>query len=288
MSSSLSHSSLSLIEVNNNKQNGLIEKEILKGKLFKAINSSIIMSKEKVELLNRNFSYDKNVIFPRIYKRYEDYYITPHEIIEKNFNEKEIKVILSNPNYFKLNQGKFKDKKLLVQTHLKDIINNEEKEKSKRKRRQLVKSRSEKKKNMFLKTINISSNKETPIINSNNTIQLSSINTTHNNTFLTSKLKKNRKVIKIASIKKLPFTERICLSERREQKTISKIEIYAKNKETIENDNKVLYNKLSIRNEIRKKLREKKEKKNAKEKVFVQSILNTLISNYKSHIHHNK
>lgn len=282
MSSSISHSSQSLIE-----KNGLIEKEILKGKLFKAINSSIIMSKDKVELLNRNYSYDKNVIFPRIYKRYEDYYITPHEIIEKNFNEKEIKVILSNPSYFKLNQGQFKDKKLLVQTHLKDIINNEEKEKSKGRRRQLIKSRSEKKRNLFLKTINISTHKETPLINSN-TIQLSSNNSTHQNTFLTSRLKKNRKVIKIASIKKLPLTERICLSERQEKKTISKFEVYAKNKETIENDNKVLYNKLSIRNEIRKKLRDKKEKKNAKEKVFVQSILNTLISNYKSHIHHNK
>lgn len=287
MSSSISHSSQFLIEVNANKKNGLIEKEILKGKLFKAINSSIIMSKDKVELLNRNYSYDKNVIFPRIYKRYEDYYITPHEIIEKNFNEKEIKVILSNPSYFKLNQGQFKDKKLLVQTHLKDIINNEEKEKSKGRRRQLVKSRSEKKRNLFLKTINISTHKETPLINSN-TIQLSSNNSTHQNTFLTSRLKKNRKVIKIASIKKLPLTERICLSERQEKKTISKFEVYAKNKETIENDNKVLYNKLSIRNEIRKKLRDKKEKKNAKEKVFVQSILNTLISNYKSKIHHNK
>ena len=283
MSSSISHSSSSLIEVNINKKNGLIEKEILKGKLFKAINSSIIMSKDKVDLLNRNYSYDKNVIYPRIYKRYEDYYITPHEIIEKNFNEKEIKVILSNPNYFKLNQGKFKDKKLLVQTHLKDIINNEEKERSKGRRRQLAKSRSEKKRNLFLKTINISTHKETPI-----SIQLSSNNSTHQNTFLTSKLKKNRKVIKMTSIKKLPLTERICLSERREQKTISKFAIYAKNKETIENDNKVLYNKLSIRNEIRKKLRDKKEKNNAKEKVFVQSILNTLISNYKSHIHHNK
>lgn len=283
MSSSISHSSSSLIEVNINKKNGLIEKEILKGKLFKAINSSIIMSKDKVDLLNRNYSYDKNVIYPRIYKRYEDYYITPHEIIEKNFNEKEIKVILSNPNYFKLNQGKFKDKKLLVQTHLKDIINNEEKERSKGRRRQLGKSRSEKKRNLFLKTINISTHKETPI-----SIQLSSNNSTHQNTFLTSKLKKNRKVIKMTSIKKLPLTERICLSERREQKTISKFAIYAKNKETIENDNKVLYNKLSIRNEIRKKLRDKKEKNNAKEKVFVQSILNTLISNYKSHIHHNK
>ena len=283
MSSSISHSSSSLIEVHINKKNGLIEKEILKGKLFKAINSSIIMSKDKVDLLNRNYSYDKNVIYPRIYKRYEDYYITPHEIIEKNFNEKEIKVILSNPNYFKLNQGKFKDKKLLVQTHLKDIINNEEKERSKGRRRQLGKSRSEKKRNLFLKTINISTHKETPI-----SIQLSSNNSTHQNTFLTSKLKKNRKVIKMTSIKKLPLTERICLSERREQKTISKFAIYAKNKETIENDNKVLYNKLSIRNEIRKKLRDKKEKNNAKEKVFVQSILNTLISNYKSHIHHNK
>ena len=281
MSSSISHSSSSLIEVNINKKNGLIEKEILKGKLFKAINSSIIMSKDKVDLLNRNYSYDKNVIYPRIYKRYEDYYITPHEIIEKNFNEKEIKVILSNPNYFKLNQ--FKDKKLLVQTHLKDIINNEEKERSKGRRRQLVKSRSEKKRNLFLKTINISTHKETPI-----SIQLSSNNSTHQNTFLTSKLKKNRKVIKMTSIKKLPLTERIWLSELREQKTISKFAIYAKNKETIENDNKVLYNKLSIRNEIRKKLRDKKEKNNAKEKVFVQSILNTLISNYKSHIHHNK
>ena len=283
MSSSISHSSSSLVEVNINKKNGLIEKEILKGKLFKAINSSIIMSKDKVDLLNRNYSYDKNVIYPRIYKRYEDYYITPHEIIEKNFNEKEIKVILSNPNYFKLNQGKFKDKKLLVQTHLKDIINNEEKERLKGRRRQLVKSRSEKKRNLFLKTINISTHKETPI-----SIQLSSNNSTHQNTFLTSKLKKNRKVIKMTSIKKLPLTERICLSERREQKTISKFAIYAKNKETIENDNKVLYNKLSIRNEIRKKLRDKKEKNNAKEKVFVQSILNTLISNYKSHIHDNK
>ena len=281
MSSSISHSSSSLIEVNINKKNGLIEKEILKGKLFKAINSSIIMSKDKVDLLNRNYSYDKNVIYPRIYKRYEDYYITPHEIIEKNFNEKEIKVILSNPNYFKLNQ--FKDKKLLVQTHLKDITNNEEKERLKGRRRQLVKSRSEKKRNLFLKTINISTHKETPI-----SIQLSSNNSTHQNTFLTSKLKKNRKVIKMTSIKKLPLTERICLSERREQKTISKFAIYAKNKETIENDNKVLYNKLSIRNEIRKKLRDKKEKNNAKEKVFVQSILNTLISNYKSHIHDNK
>ena len=287
MSSSISHSSQSLIEVNAKKKNGLIEKEILKGKLFKAINSSIIMSKDKVDLLNRNYSYDKNVIFPRIYKRYEDYYITPHEIIEKNFNEKEIKVILSNPSYFRLNQGQFKDKKLLVQTHLKDIINNEEKEKSKGRRRQLIKSRSEKKRNLFLKTINISTHKETPLTNSN-TIQLSSNNSTHQNTFLTSRLKKNRKVIKIASIKKLPLTERICLSERQEKKTISKFEVYAKNKETIENDNKVLYNKLSIRNEIRKKLRDKKEKKNAKEKVFVQSILNTLISNYKSHIHHNK
>lgn len=280
-------------QYNNHMKNAsLIEKEILKGKLYNMVNSSIIMSKEKVELLNRNFSYEsrqnKNDIFPKISHRYEDYYITPGEIIKNNFTEKEAKIILSNPNYFKLNIGKLKDKQLLGSIHLKDTLNKEEKnillKKLKKKKKLQKKSNSLQK--IYLSTTNNEKNPKKDELGCANT----------NVTFLTSKIKKNRNVLKynlnlkklsekddnIQSIYNKTHNSKFCLSERKHDKKISKFELFEKRKESIEAENRRNYRQMSLENELKQKIKEKQSKLLQKERKFVQSVLDTLISNYKS------
>ena len=278
---------------NHMKNASLIEKEILRGKLYNMVNSSIIMSKEKVELLNRNFSYEarknKNeIIFPKISHRYEDYYITPREIIQKNFTEREAKIILSNPNYFKLNIGKLKDKQLLGSIHLKDTLNQEEKNillKKLKKNKKIKKIKSN-----SLQKINLSTNNEKIPKKE----EFGNVNT--NITFLTSKIKKNRNVLKYhLNLKKLTekdnnthniynrtHSSKFCLSERKDDKKISKFELFEKRKESIEAENRRNYRQISLENEIKQKVKEKQSKLLLKEKKFVQSVLDTLISNYKS------
>ena len=148
ISSSNIHKPKRLLMLHLKSQNE-IDKELLRGRLFKKVNTSLVMSKEKVAQLKRDFSTKKESLiltktkenfqnitnnWPNLVckekssSRFEDMYITPHELISSNFSSREKKFILTHPKYFKLGQGSLRDPKLFINTNLKDIINKEEAE----------------------------------------------------------------------------------------------------------------------------------------------------------------
>ena len=281
-----------------------VEKEIIKGKLFHALNSSIVMEKEKVELLKRNYSnesrqsiFKPSTPFPNIVtnvspellksekvsSRFEDLYLSPKELLKKRFNPEELKIILSNPGYFHVNRGKLKDPKLLTSSTLKDIINKEDEE-----RRLKLKRRFQKRFQKKLKTPSIlngesiASTTLTPIKKERITRNFSdekSLNQLsfkkskqYHPTFLTAKKKKVLNVNNITAFS---------LSERKKLDTEEKLKSYTERKEQIEKEKKE-------KNLLRKILEEKKKKKKffldtkeRRETTYVQSIVSELTKNYK-------
>lgn len=143
------------------KNNELISKVILKGKLFGLINKSNIMTEEqfndiklKINLsklekykepkrkVNEQFYYAQNnpniLISSKNSDKFEDDYINAKEFINKKFTPREQKTILSFPQFFQLSSNQFL-KELLNEKHknLYEILGNEErKEKEMEKIRQ--------------------------------------------------------------------------------------------------------------------------------------------------------
>jgi hypothetical protein len=76
-----------------------------------------IVTDAKPELLNDNSIYTK---------RYEDKFITPGELIFKNFTDQEINLIKSDPIYFKLNEPPFNEVHVLKKRKLIETILDEE------------------------------------------------------------------------------------------------------------------------------------------------------------------
>lgn len=63
--------------------------------------------------------------------RYEDCFVTPDELIDKNFEKKDILTIKSDPAFFKLNRSPYKDISVLKNTTLLEQLTEEEKQKIK-------------------------------------------------------------------------------------------------------------------------------------------------------------
>lgn len=122
----------------------LFKKKLLKGKLIKLINESLIQSKvdwtqgmnqndfleirtEKID--RRNFSVNA---FPSIIGRdikysslRQDKYVTPQELLFSNFDKSEIQLISSNPLYFKIPEN-FKKIEQFKKRRLIEVLENEE------------------------------------------------------------------------------------------------------------------------------------------------------------------
>lgn len=133
-------------------------KETVKGKLLNLISKSLVADKETIEAYRKNFYLQENDIninekhlddHMREYRyrnsigiltrtnpdlltrhwyvsRFNDCYITPDELINKNFDEKELNILRSDPNYFKLNKGPFKNTLIMKFTTLTDILKEED------------------------------------------------------------------------------------------------------------------------------------------------------------------
>lgn len=81
------------------------------------VNKSILVNK-KVEKLNNHLKSSS---------RFDDYFQTPEEIIFKNFNDEEIKLLRADPNYFKLDSNDMNELLLINSGKLVDTLNEEEK-----------------------------------------------------------------------------------------------------------------------------------------------------------------
>lgn len=149
--------SVSLSNVDSNPKEQF-SKVVIKGKLLKAMNSTLILPKEKVIFLNNKYHYEtenreneKEKIHQNNYRknknlnittqrtpnliqsetnsnRYEDIYLTPKEFLNKNFDIEEQKIMFKDPKFFALTKEPFRSAKIKMNSHLKDILNQEEKD----------------------------------------------------------------------------------------------------------------------------------------------------------------
>ena len=110
------------------------EKLILRGKLLSKLHKSIVLTKKKYNLLNAKYNSESNTNRKRnnsyklysITSKYQDYYFTPKEFIEKNFSFDERKLMFKEPEYFGLNKFPFKDEIKTKGNSLSEILNKEE------------------------------------------------------------------------------------------------------------------------------------------------------------------
>jgi hypothetical protein len=123
----------------------LFKKKLLKGKLIKLINQSIIKTSEPTASLSEQSISFKSIDNKSSKKRFSvnlhpnlignenkystisnDYYVTPHELVSRNFSPNQIQLISSNPMYFKLPEN-FLEIELFKKRKLIDVLEREEK-----------------------------------------------------------------------------------------------------------------------------------------------------------------
>ena len=141
-------------EKKNKKKEGKIFKGDLKGKLFRLINHSILLSEEKYIKLKEDidnnkysaffkkkldkknkvkrpfnyFAQYKNIInSPKKTMKFEDEYISPNELFEKKLTAKENQIILSAPYHYGLNYGMLKELNIFTPKNLTEVLDKEEK-----------------------------------------------------------------------------------------------------------------------------------------------------------------
>ncbi len=66
-----------------------------------------------------------------IVNRYEDFYVTPEELLKNNFSENDLNIIKSNPDYFMLDKELFGEAEFMQQKRLAETIEEEDKTKEK-------------------------------------------------------------------------------------------------------------------------------------------------------------
>lgn len=139
-------------------------KKILKAKVMKCKKNSIILDHDHFELMVNIYIKKKiNDISERNYakrpsninkeklsfniskspqllskdkmitKIYEDYYVTPKEFLSRNFNNNEIELLKSDPEYYGINEEDFKETELFQNKTLLNILNAEEGKKLRKK-----------------------------------------------------------------------------------------------------------------------------------------------------------
>ena len=143
-------------DVNNCNRINLIKGQ-LKGKLFKLINNSVLLSDIKFLELKENIYNDKYSLFfkkklrkknkikrpfyyvaqkPNLIKspqnsmKFEDDYLSPYELFKNKFNNSERQMILSFPNFFGLYKNKMlKDLNISNPKNLTEVLNKEQNKK---------------------------------------------------------------------------------------------------------------------------------------------------------------
>ena len=154
---SYSYNNKKMITENNDNKNinriNLIKGQ-LKGKLFKLINNSVLLSDIKFLELKENIYNDKYSLFlkkklrkknkikrpfyyaaqqPNLIKspqksmKFEDDHLSPNELFKNKFNNSERQMILSFPNFFGLYKNKmFKDLNISAPKNLTEVLNKEQ------------------------------------------------------------------------------------------------------------------------------------------------------------------
>jgi hypothetical protein len=138
------------------KNNSKFVKGELRGRLFKLINNSILLSDEKIKRLKEEINNDKYELFlkekadeknkttkqpfnywaqnthlitaPKTTMRFEDEYISPIDLFEKQFNEKERQIILSAPYHYGLNHEMLEELHIFSPKNLTQVLDKEENE----------------------------------------------------------------------------------------------------------------------------------------------------------------
>jgi len=148
-----------IIENNDNNKRSRINliKGQLKGKLFKLINNSVLLSDIKFLELKKNIYNDKYSLFlkkklrkknkikrpfyyaaqqPNLIKspvnsmKFEDDHLSPYELFKNKFNNSERQMILSFPNFFGLYKNKMlKDLNISTPKNLTEVLNKEQNKK---------------------------------------------------------------------------------------------------------------------------------------------------------------
>ena len=141
-------------ERKNKKNQGKFIKGELRGKLFKLMNNSILLSDEKIMRIREEINDDKyekylqeklkeknktkqqpftcwakqiNIITPpKATMRFEDEYISPTDLFEKQLNEKERQTILSAPYHYGLNYEMLKELHIFSPKNLTQVLDKEE------------------------------------------------------------------------------------------------------------------------------------------------------------------
>ena len=154
---SFSYNNKKMITENNDKKNinriNLFKGQ-LKGKLFKLINNSVLLSDIKFLELKENIYNDKYSLFfkkklrkknkikrpfhyvaqqpnliqsPHKSMKFEDDYLSPSELFKNKFNNSERQMILSFPNFFGLYKNKIlKDLNISTPKNLTEVLNKEQ------------------------------------------------------------------------------------------------------------------------------------------------------------------
>lgn len=135
-------SPVKLLEGNNSE---LFQKKLLKGKLIKLINQSIIRTSEPSENSSEQSLSLRTRVTKNSKKKFSinfnpnligndikfttishDNYVTPHELVSRNFSPNQIQLISSNPIYFKLPED-FMEIDLFKKRKLIDVLERESK-----------------------------------------------------------------------------------------------------------------------------------------------------------------
>ncbi len=286
-----------------------ISNHLLKGRLYKTINSNIIMSKELVEEIKEHNSLQvykcpkkQTKKFPDIMTnkspelikkikspdKFEDDYFEPMEIISKKFSKSEIKTIQNHPRFFQTHENSIlKEIKEFSPKKLAEMINLEDKEKEEEEEKKLFKKKYnnlKKKRNINLPGFQSMKLNDNKYISIDDNLKENSINNKFITTFLTNKLHKKRKVIlnqnDNLNIKTLNYLDKLSKTEKKMNMTETNFNKKMKIFEEKRNDLRTIYFKKFHR--IRRFILspEKHNDTSNNDKKFVSNIIGQLVKNY--------
>ena len=284
---------------------------LLKGRLYKIINSNLIMKKETVEELKTQNSEEiykpkkkQTKKYPDILtnknpeliqktkspNKFEDDYFEPEEIILKRFSKSEIKIIQNHPKFFQTHENSvLKEIREFSPKSLAEMINYEEKEKEEEKKLFNNKQNRIRKKNLFLLSGNNLSSLKTNSTKVNTTEDSSkesyfSSNNKNKHTFLTNKIhkKKIKSLLNPNLNKNLKYLDKLSKTERVLNMTESNFNDKMKIFEEKRNDLRTIY--LKQFHQIRRYKVKSQDYSNKNvipyEKKYISDIIGQLINNY--------
>ena len=290
----------------------LLSNHLLKGRLYKIINSNLIMNKETVEELktqnsekiykpikkqtkkypdimtNKNPDLIQQIKSPN---KFEDDYFEPEEIILKKFSKSEIKTIQNHPKFFQTHENSIlKEIREFSPKNLVEMINYEEKEKEEEKKLFNKKQNKIRKRNIFLLPGNNFSTIKTNSTKVNTTEDslkesFFSNNNKNKNSFLNNKIhKKKLKILLNPNLnnKTLNYLDKLSKTERVLNMTESNFNEKMKIFEEKRNDLRIIYLEQFHQNRrFNVKSQDYSNKKDILyEKKYISNIIGKLINNY--------